>query len=188
MKGPAAPEAVSRSVYGHRICSNIILCVVLLIIYKKTCVTLNWFIWEGLLWLLFLIIWRMLWVRAWWSIWLLLLVLFRYFFLLAYHVFLWLPVCCGNVSHFLTYNGFLKMMVDDILFRLLFNIVEGLMHPTQLLISLLRNRLLYLFPWEEFLLCDIIRLHRWVHSLLLICPRPRSDPVIISCVILMAAI
>jgi len=80
------------------------------------------------------------------------------------------------------------MMVDDILFRLLFNIVEGLMHPTQLLISLLCNRLLHLFPWEEFLLCDIIRLHRGVHSLFLICPRPRPDPVIISCVILMAAI
>jgi hypothetical protein len=79
-------------------------------------------------------------------------------------------------------------MVDDILFRLLFNIVEGLMHPTQLLISLLRHSLLYLFPRKEFLLCDIIRLHRRVHSLLLICPRSRPDPVIISCVILMAAI
>lgn len=79
-------------------------------------------------------------------------------------------------------------MVDDILFRLLFNIVEGLMHPTQLIISLLCYGLLYLFSREEFLLSDIIRLHRGVHSLILICSCPRSDPVIISCVILMAAI
>jgi hypothetical protein len=50
--------------------------------------------------------------------------------LLAYHIFLRLPIGCCNISHFLTYNSFLKMMVDNILFWLLFNIVERLMHPT----------------------------------------------------------
>lgn len=129
MKGSAATQAVRRSVNWHRI-SNI-LGVVLLVIYKKACVTLNWFIWEWLLGLLFLIIWRMFWMRAWCSVRLLLFVLLWYLFLLAYHVFLRLSIGCSNISHFLTYNSFLKMMVDNILFRLLlFNIVEGLMHPT----------------------------------------------------------
>jgi hypothetical protein len=75
-------------------------------------------------------------------------------------------------------------MIDNILFWLLFNIVEGLMHPTQLIVSLCW---LYLFSWEEFLLSDIIRLHR-ISYLILVCSCLRSDPVIISCVILMAAI
>lgn len=182
MKGSAASQAISRSVNCHRICN--ILGVVLLIIYKKACVTLNWFIWERLLGLLFFIIWRMFRMRAWCSIRLLLFVLLRYLFLLAYHVFLWLAISRCNISHFLTYNGFLKMMVYDILFRLLFNIVERLMHSTQLIVGLCG---LYLFSWEEFLLSDIIRLH-WIYHLILVCSCPRSDTVIISCVILMAAI
>ena len=77
------------------------------------------------------------------------------------------------------------MMVDDILFRLLFNVVEGLMHPAQLLIIDLCG--LYLFSGEEFLLRDIIRLHR-IRSLILVGPCLRSNSVIISCVVLMAAI
>jgi hypothetical protein len=182
MKGSAASQPISRSVNCHRRCN--ILGVILLIIYKKACITLNWFIWERLLGLLFFIIWRMFRMRAWCSIRLLLFVLFRYLFLLAYHVFLRLAIRCCNISHFLTYNGFLKMMIDYILFRLLFNVVERLMHPTQLIVGLCG---LYLFSWEEFLLSDIIQHHR-IHRLILVGSCLCSDTVIISCVILMAAI
>ena len=77
-------------------------------------------------------------------------------------------------------------MIDDVLLRLLlFYIVEGLMHPSQLIIALGR---LHLLAWEELLLRHVIRLQRIASSRVLVSSCPRSNAVIISCVILMTAI
>lgn len=183
MKGPAASESIRWSLYGHGIRRSINIMDVLLVIYKKTCIALNWFIWEWLLGL-FLIV-RGLVVSAWTSIWLLLLILLWYFVLLSYHVFLWLSIGCCDISHLLSNYGFLKVMIHNFLFLwllLLFVIVEGLMHPA----DHVTNRLL-LLAREELFLGHIVRLHGACCSSILVgaCPRTRthSGTVIISCII-----
>lgn len=158
MEGSTAAQAIGRSFYSHRVRPTIICTIVLLIINKKARIALNWFIREWLLRLLllvFLIVWGLLQARAWSSIRLLLLILFWYLFLFSDHILLWLTVGGGDISHLLSNNCFLKVMIHNFLFRLLFVIVERLMHSANNVVALWR---LWMFAWKEFLLCNIVRL------------------------------